>query len=225
MILQGYVVGGLGANCYVVGDEDNREVLVIDPGGDAPQLLEQFRQHEFRVTAVLATHHHSDHTGGVQELLDALPEAQFYMHHLDYAEITNQSSRARAGLGRESTPPREPDRFLEHGDVIEIGGQSFTALHCPGHTPGSLCVYRMAGASGEGMVFTGDVLFQGSIGRTDFAGGDSRALIASIHQHLLTLPPKTIVFPGHNQPTTIGDEYALNPFLRDPDLAAGLDTG
>ena len=224
MIFKGYVVGAPEANCYVVGDEDSREVLVIDPGDDARQLLEQFRQHELRVTAVLATHHHSDHTGGVQELLDALPEAQFYMHRLDYAEIVNQSSGAGAGLGRESTPPREPDRFLEHGDEIAIGGESFTALHCPGHTPGSLCLYRAAGASGEGMVFTGDVLFAGSIGRSDFRGGDSRALIASIHEHLLTLPTPTIVFPGHNQATTIGDEHALNPFLRDPDLAAGFDT-
>lgn len=227
MIFHGYVVGALGANCYVVGDEDSREALVIDPGDNAPELLEQFREHELRVTAVFATHHHLDHTGGLHELLAALPEARFYMHRLDYPRIAEQTSRATARMGRELTAPREPDRFLDHGDQLEAGGRTFTALHCPGHTPGSLCLYSAGDSAGGGpdggLVFTGDVLFAGSIGRSDLPGGDGRQLIASIHEHLLTLPAETIVFPGHNQATTIRDEHSLNPFLRDPDLALGLD--
>lgn len=225
MIFHAYVVGAQEANCYVVGDEQSREALVIDPGDNAPQLLEQFREHDLRVTAVLATHHHLDHTGGLHELLDALPEARFYMHRLDYPRIAQQISRASARTGRELAPPREPDRFLDHGDQLEVGGLTFTALHCPGHTPGSLCLYTAGGGAGggpdTGIVFTGDVLFAGSIGRSDIPGGDGRQLIASIHEHLLTLPGETVVLPGHNQTTTIRDEHSLNPFLRDPDLAAG----
>ncbi len=217
MILQGYVVGRLSANCFVLADEATNEALVVDPGDNAKELLEHFRERNFNVTGVLATHHHLDHSGGVHELLAALPDAQFYMHRLDYPQIEQSVATAAAWYGHEVTPPREPDRFLDHGDTIEIGSQSIAALHCPGHTPGSLCLYA------DGMVLTGDVLFQGSIGRTDFPGGDARTIIESIREHLLTLPAETIVFPGHNQATTIRDEHSLNPFLRDPDLALGLD--
>ena len=202
MIFLAYVVGAQEANCYVVGDEESREALVIDPGENAPELLEQFREHDLRVTAVLATHHHLDHTGSLHELLDALPDASFYMHELDYPRIAEQISRASARTGGELTPPREPDRFLDHGDQIEAGGRTFTALHCPGHTPGSLCLYTPGQRAGE-------------------SSGDGPGLIAAIHEHLLTLPGETIVFPGHNQATTIRDEYSLNPFLHDPDLTAG----
>lgn len=207
MILQNYVVGRLSANCFVLADEQTNEALVVDPGDNAAELLEQFRERDFNVTAVLATHHHLDHSGGVHELLEALPDAKFYMHRLDYPQIAQSVATAAAWYGHEVTAPREPDRFLDHGDTIEIGNHSITALHCPGHTPGSLCLYV------DGMVLTGDVLFQGSIGRSDFPGGDAATLIESIREHLLTLPDETKVLPGHNQPTTIGTERAHNPFL------------
>ena len=222
MILQMYVVGALQANCYVVGDEQTREVLVIDPGDDAERLLEQLRERELRVTGVFATHSHLDHTGGVHELLEALPEARFYMHRLDYPQIAAQRSGARALMGREVSAPREPDRYLEHGDEISAGRHTFTALHCPGHTAGSLCLYGVHDAEdggdggdggGRGVVFTGDVLFAGSVGRSDFPGGDGAQLIASIRQQLLTLPDATTVLPGHNMATTISAEREHNPFL------------
>ncbi len=217
MILQAFAVGRLEANCYVVGDEESREVMVIDPGDDAPKLLEYFRARDLRVTTVFATHHHPDHTGGIHELLEALPEATFAMHRLDYPGVAQSASFAAAILGHELTPPREPDRYVEHGDTIEVGRHSFTALLCPGHTPGSLCLY------GEHMVFTGDALFAGSIGRSDFPGGDAKQLVESIREHLLTLPDNTTVFPGHNGATTIGDERVVNPFLVNPRLTLGID--
>ena len=219
MILQSYVVGRIQANCYVVGDEESREVLVIDPGDDAARLLDQFEQHDFRVVAVLATHHHLDHSGGIHELLEALPAAEFLMHRLDYPQIAPQAPAAQGWYGHAVTPPREPDRYLEHGDTVQAGRHSFTALHCPGHTSGSLCFH------GEGMVFTGDVLFADhrSVGRTDFPGGDARTLIESIREHLMTLPDETTVYPGHNQATTVGNERTRNPYVVNPRAALGLD--
>jgi hydroxyacylglutathione hydrolase len=214
MILQGYVVGRLSANCFVLADEETNDALVVDPGDNAADLLKQFSEREFNVTGVLATHHHLDHSGGVHELLEALPDAKFYMHRLDYPQIAESVATASSWYGHEVTPPREPDRFLEHGDTIQIGNQSIAALHCPGHTPGSLCLYA------DGMVLTGDVLFQGSVGRSDFPGGDAATLIESIREHLLTLPDETTVLPGHNQPSTIGTERTQNPFLLNPPSGA-----
>ncbi|MDA1003744.1 MAG: MBL fold metallo-hydrolase [Chloroflexi bacterium] len=217
MLLQGFVVGQLQANCFVVGDEATREVMVIDPGDQAAALVEQFTQRDYRVTAVIATHHHLDHTGGIHDLLTALPEARFLMHALDYPAIAESAPSATAWYGHAVTPPRAPDRLLGHGDEIVIGAHRFRALHCPGHTPGSVCI------AGEGAVFTGDVLFQGSIGRSDFPGSDGRALIRSIREHLLTLPEDTVVYPGHGAATSIGEERAYNPFLVDPERTLGFD--
>ncbi len=208
MLIEGFVVGRLQANCYAVGDERSREVLIIDPGDNAPELLDRFRELEFRVTGVLATHSHLDHTGGVHELLEGLPDAEFYMHRADYAGIAQQAPSAPAWYGHEVTPPRKPDRYVDHGDTIEVGSVSLGILHCPGHTPGHICV------RGDGAVFTGDVLFQGSIGRSDFPGSDGEALLASIRDHLLTLPDETTVYSGHGPATTIEQERQYNPFLR-----------
>ncbi|MBM3139592.1 MAG: MBL fold metallo-hydrolase [Chloroflexi bacterium] len=217
MILEGFVVGRIQANCFAVGDERTREVLVIDPGDQVVALLAEFHRRDFRVVAVTATHHHLDHTGGLHELLKALPEAEFLMHPLDYPQIAAGAPSAPAWYGRPVTPPRAPDRLLEHGEVVQVGAHAFRALHCPGHTPGSLCF------AGEGAVFTGDVLFQGSIGRFDFPGSDGRALIRSIRQHLLTLPDETVVYPGHGPATTIGDERRMNPFLAHTRATLGFD--
>ena len=217
MILQGYVVGRLAANCMVIADDETRDALVIDPGDNATELLKQMVEQKFNVVGVLATHHHLDHTGGIHDMLEALPNAQFYMHQLDYPQIIAQAPTAEQWYGHAVTAPREPDRFLDHGDTIDVGSLSLTALHCPGHTPGSLCLF------GEGVVLTGDVLFAGSVGRSDFPGGDAATLIRSIREHLLTLPDQTTVLPGHNQSTTVKQERETNPFLRDPRGTMGID--
>jgi hydroxyacylglutathione hydrolase len=210
MILQAFVVGRLQANCYVVGDEETRDVIVIDPGDHGEALVEEFRKRDYRVKTVLVTHHHLDHSGGAHELLEGLPEAEFAIHHLDYPWIERSAASAPAWYGHDITVPREPDRSLDDGEVIEAGRHRFTVLHTPGHTPGSVCLY------GEGLVFTGDVLFQGSIGRHDFPGSDGPTLFRSIKERLLTLPDETSVYPGHGNPTTISIERQTNPFLVNP---------
>lgn len=211
MILLAFPVGRLQANCYVVGDEETREVLVVDPGDEASRLLEELGRLDLRPVAVLVTHHHLDHSGAANELLAGAPDARFYMHRLDYPQIARSAASAATWYGHAVTPPPEPDRFLDDGDVIEVGRHRFTALHCPGHTPGSLCLYN---AEGEGLVLTGDVLFAGSIGRSDFPGGSFEQLIDSIRTKLLTLPDSTLVLPGHLGGSTVGRERRFNPFLR-----------
>ena len=198
-------------------------MLVIDPGDNAPELLEALRERDLRIVGVIATHSHLDHTGGIHELLEAALDAGFAMHADDYPAIAAQAGSARMWYGHDVTPPREPDRYLEHGGSIAVGAHTLTALHCPGHTPGSLCLYAEQGPDGAGIVLTGDVLFAGSVGRTDFPGGDTRALITSIRAHLLALPDDTAVLPGHNEESTIGEERRSNPFLVDPRATLGVD--
>ncbi len=207
MILERFVVGRLQANCYVVGDEDTREVIVVDPGDHGEALAAQLQERQYRPVAVFVTHAHLDHSGAAHEVLEAFPEAAFAIHPTDYESIALQAPSASSWYGHEVTVPRAPDRPLAHGDTLEVGRHRFTALHTPGHTPGSICL------AGEDVVFTGDVLFQGSIGRFDLPGGDGRALIRSIREHLLTLPPETAVLSGHGEASRIDIEAAQNPFL------------
>jgi hydroxyacylglutathione hydrolase len=217
MLIEAFVVGQLQANCYAVGDEETREVVVIDPGDQSEALLEEFERRRYRVVAVLASHSHLDHTGAVHDLLGALPEAKFYMHRLDYPSIAEQAPSAPAWYGHPVTAPREPDRYVEHEERLSVGRYELTVLHCPGHTPGSVCI------AGDGAVFTGDVLFQGSIGRFDFPGSDGRALIRSIKQHLMALPDETVLYPGHGPSSTIGEERRHNPFLTHTRATLGFE--
>lgn len=209
MILDRFVVGRLQANCYVVGDEGSHEVLVVDPGDQAPALAAELIRREYRPVAIFVTHAHLDHSGGADELLKAFPDAAFWMHEADYGDIDAQNESAATWYGHPVTVPRKPDRPLQDGDLLDVGGLHFTALHTPGHTVGSICL------AGEGVVFTGDVLFQGTVGRSDFPGGDGPTLIRSIRDHLLALPDETSVLPGHGAQTTIAIERANNPFLQE----------
>jgi hydroxyacylglutathione hydrolase len=222
MILQAFVVGRLQANCYVIGDEDSREVIVVDPGDQGEALVREFEQREYRAVTVLATHHHLDHTGGVHEVLEACPDARFAIHRKDYPWIAETAPTAPSWYGHEITVPRLPDVELDDGEVLEAGRHRFTVLHTPGHTPGSLCLFG-DGPDGETVVFTGDTLFRGSIGRHDFPGSDGQALLASIKRRLLTLPEETIVYPGHGDPSRIGTERDENPFLLNPRATLGFD--
>lgn len=210
MDVQVYVVGPLQTNCYIVSDPATGEALVIDPGDMGRALVEAVEERGLRVTGVFATHHHTDHTAAVPEVLEAAPDARFCMSAEDYPRIAEMAGMAQQLYGRPIEPPRAPDRLLAHGDTLPVGEGSLTVLHCPGHTPGSLCLV------GDGRVFTGDVLFQGSIGRSDFPGGNGLQLLQSIHEHLLTLPGETEVLPGHGMLSTIAAERERNPFLQAP---------
>lgn len=217
MILERFVVGRLQANCYVVGDEDTREVIIVDPGDNGEAIVREVRSRNYRPVAVFVTHAHLDHSGAAHEVLEGFPDAEFWMHQDDYDAIDPQKANASSWYGHPITVPRQPDRPLQHGEILHAGSLEFTALHTPGHTVGSICL------AGPGLVFTGDVLFQGSIGRSDFPGGDAQTLIRSIRDHLLTLPDDTMVLPGHNADTTIGTERTQNPFLTRTRALLGFD--
>lgn len=193
-------------NCYLVIDEAANACAVIDPGEQAGLILHKLRASGATPVGIWLTHAHIDHVLGVPELA-AETGAPVYLHPDDrelYDAVPDQA--AWFGLTAEPLPP--PDRELAAGERLTVGGLEFAVRHAPGHSPGHVVF------AGHGAVFGGDVLFQGSIGRTDLPGGDFDTLIGSIERELLVLPDSTIVYPGHGPATTIGAERRTNPFLR-----------
>jgi hydroxyacylglutathione hydrolase len=196
-------------NCALLWDEVTRQALVIDPGGDVAGILGAIDKLGLRVAKILLTHGHIDHAGGASELRDALavplegPDERdtFLLDHLE-------ENGRRYGL-TDSRNVR-PDRFLVEGDTIDLGGHSFDVLHCPGHTPGHLVFINRPNA----LAVVGDVLFQGSIGRTDFPYGDTGALLDSIRDKLMTLDDNVAILCGHGPGSTIGLERNANPFVK-----------
>ncbi len=206
MILETLVVGPLAVNCYLVGDEQTREAIVIDPGGDARAIFETLKREKLKLVAIANTHAHFDHVIALTELR-ALTGAPFCLH-ADDAPLLAAAHQSAALFGFRLASPQPADRWLRAGDAVQAGAFALRVLHTPGHSPGGICLL------GERAVFVGDTLFAGGIGRTDLPGGDYATLMASIRAQLLTLPDATLVYPGHGEPTTIGEERQLNPFLR-----------
>jgi len=205
MILETVVVGPLMVNCYILGCEATREGVVIDPGGDAEKILAAVSRLGLTIVQIINTHGHFDHVGANQALMDAFGVG-LRIHELDAPMLARADVTAlRYGLKAENSPP--PTGYLRDGDTIEFGKCSLKVLHTPGHTLGGCSLY------GEGLVLTGDTLFAESVGRTDFPGGSSSALLKSIQEKLLTLPDATIVYPGHGPASTIGHERLHNPYL------------
>jgi hydroxyacylglutathione hydrolase len=207
MIFEIIVVGPLAVNCFLLGDEESRDGIVVDPGGDAAKVLDAVQRHGLTISRIINTHGHFDHIGGNREIL-AATGAELLIH----CEDTHFLSRAADvavmyGLSTENSPP--PDRFLEDGMVMALGGSLLTVLHTPGHTPGGCCLYL----EGEGKVITGDTLFAEGVGRTDFPGSSHEALMTSIRTKLMTLPDATVAYPGHGPATTIGHERRHNPYI------------
>lgn len=192
------IVGLISTNCYVV--RVGGEVMVVDPGGDAERILGELDGAKPRY--IVNTHGHPDHLGAVSAIIKATG-APLLIHEAD-ADMLKGSSGALNGI---FTPAPTADRYLEDGDEFDLGDVTFTVFYTPGHTPGGICLYT------PGVVFTGDTLFAGSIGRTDLGGGDYKKLIESIKDKLLTLPLDTKVLPGHGPESTIALERATNPFL------------
>jgi len=202
-------VGMLACNCSVVGDDETKEAIVIDPGDEVERVQEILARHNLSVKYVIATHAHIDHVGGLQKLHESTG-APVLMHEADLPLYQNLAAQA-AWLGVESPGLVEVDQFLKEGDRLHWGSLSLEILHTPGHSPGSLSLY----VSGENArMFAGDTLFQGSVGRWDLWGGSEAQLMRSIREKLLPFPDETPVFPGHGPSTTIGQERASNPFLR-----------
>ena len=206
MILSALVVGGaMQENVYIVGSEETKECIVIDPGAEADFILEEVENLGLTVKYILNTHGHGDHIGGVAGVKEATG-ATFGIHEADVELLTRDSQWMKL-MVRDSKEAPEPDFFVKDGDVFTVGDVELTAIETPGHTQGGICYYT------EGAVFTGDTLFQGSVGRFDTPEGDGRQLVLGIFTKIMTLPADTKVYPGHGPDTTIGREKLTNPFL------------
>ena len=204
--VQTHPLGLLQANCYLVIADDAEAAVAIDPGGPPGTVLASLARAQKQLTHILLTHAHFDHIGGVAELMRATGAA-LGLHAADLPLLDARGGADDFGLSLEPCPA--PTLLIAAPQTLQVGTMRLEALHVPGHTPGHLAFYVPEAKS----VFTGDVLFQQGIGRTDLPGGDQRALMASIREVLFALPNDTRVYPGHGSSTTIGDEKRFNPFV------------
>jgi glyoxylase-like metal-dependent hydrolase (beta-lactamase superfamily II) len=197
--------GQFAENCYLVADRRTREAVIIDPGEEPAMFLAELDTRAWSLKAIWLTHAHIDHILGVGPV-HAATGAPIYLHPLD-RPIYDALPQYGGWVGMELKKPPAPDRELSAGQTLKVGGFEFAVRFTPGHSPGSVSFV------GDGMVFGGDVLFNGSVGRTDLPGGDAATLLASIQSELLSLPDSTVVHSGHGPDTTIGVERLTNPFL------------
>lgn len=206
MLLKHLVVGSIGTNCYLVGCQETKEAAVIDPGGDADRILQAVKEDNLQVKYIINTHGHGDHIQANGPLQKATG-AQILIHRLD-AECLIDPERSLLAFMGDKTGGPAADRMLEDGHVIAIGTTvKLDVLHTPGHTKGGICL------KSDRLIFTGDSLFAGSIGRTDLPGGSFPELIQSIKEKILPLDDQFLVYPGHGPSTTVGIERRENPFL------------
>jgi hydroxyacylglutathione hydrolase len=212
VILERRAVPPFMKNGFVLGCEQTREGVVIDPGDEAGELLAAVARERLKIIGILLTHAHLDHVTGVAEARRTLG-APVWLHRDDnflYEHVVQQGQMF--GLAVESQPP--VDRFYEPQTVIRFGQYEVRALHTPGHCPGGVCLaVEEQDGDGGSTLFVGDTLFAGSIGRTDLPGGDMTTLLRSIREVLFAFPDDTIVWSGHGERTTIGQERSSNPFL------------
>jgi glyoxylase-like metal-dependent hydrolase (beta-lactamase superfamily II) len=206
MIIDTLQLGPVGTNCFIVGDEATGQAAVVDPGGDASRVLAALARLGMTATLVVATHAHFDHVGGVRGVCGATG-APFWIGEAEAPVLEVAAERAQTFFGIAIDPPPAPDRLLREGDTVILGGRSFRVAQTPGHSPGHICLL------GAGVAFVGDVVFAGSIGRTDLPGGDHETLLRSIARHILPLPDDTTLYNGHGPATTAGRERRTNPFL------------
>lgn len=205
MIINRLVVGSLSANCWIVGSKAAGEGMVIDPGGNAEVIHKAIINSGLDIKVIVLTHGHSDHIAALYEVQDWTGAAvAIHVADADFLEGRGSYS-SQFGISYKTPPP--PDRLLREGDIIDIGGLSFSVVHTPGHTPGSICLLT------EGKVFTGDTLFHRGIGTTLMPGSSRPQLLESIRTRLMVLPDNTIVYPGHGRETTIGAERRDNPYV------------
>jgi glyoxylase-like metal-dependent hydrolase (beta-lactamase superfamily II) len=209
MIVESLVVGMLQVNCYVLGCPSTGEGVVIDPGGNAGQVIDLIRRLDLKIVGIANTHGHFDHVLAVDEVRTATG-APFWLHHDDEPVMKAGREMVKLWLGYDPGPMPRVDAYVQAGDVIRFGQQELETRLAPGHSPGSIVYLHRA----SGQAFSGDVLFAGSVGRFDFPASDGPTLLRSIREQLLTLPDDTIVYPGHGPATTVGRERRSNPFLQ-----------
>ena len=205
--VRGILIGIFGENCWIIGNRRTREAICIDPGEQPDDVLHLADEMGVQIKVIANSHAHMDHILGVGPI-KAKTGAQFLLHASDL-DIARSAADSARRFGLEVEPPPPPDAYVQDGDKVEVDGLALDVLHTPGHTLGSVCYYT------NQLLFSGDTLFQGSIGRTDFPGGDHQAEMNSIVDKLLPLPDETIVLPGHMDQTTIEHERSSNPFVLD----------
>ena len=207
MFLKRFVVGELNTNCYLIACEESKKAVVIDPGGEEAvySILNILQKNNFDLKYIINTHGHIDHIAG-NNLLKAKTESLLLIHRLDADMLVNANKNFSSFMGKEICSP-PADKLLEEGDEISLGRLNLVVIHTPGHTLGGISLVL------NNIVFTGDTLFAGGIGRTDLLGGSYQDLIKSIKEKLLILGDDKIIYPGHGPDSTIGEERRINPFI------------
>lgn len=212
MKINHYVVGPVQTNCYVVINEKNKECFIIDPGASAKQLAERIKKDELTPVTVLLTHGHFDHAGAAEELAEEFG-IKIYAHEAEKDTLENPQKNVSWMMGASET--YHANVFLKDEEVLTLAGFEIKVIHTPGHTEGGCCYYIET----EAVIFTGDTLFAQSVGRTDFPGGSMSQIVRSITEKIMTLneagnlETDIMVYPGHNDPTTIETERMNNPYL------------
>lgn len=206
MILDRLVLTSAESNCYLVSGQHRREAMVIDPGGDPDRIAHRLEELDLHLKLVVITHAHWDHVNGAGPLAQQF-DVPVVMHPADATLLNSVPEVTRDRTGSLAPEPPSVDRALADGDELIVEDDVFTVLHTPGHTPGSICIYR------NGVLFSGDTLMAGWVGRTDRPGGDQDAIRSSLWERILRLPDDTVVYAGHLEPTSIGVERRDNPYL------------
>ncbi len=214
MFEQTWIVGSFRCNCRLWACRRTGEAILVDPGDEAPRLIEALKEISWdiplKVKYLLHTHAHLDHIGGTRHVKEAFSESQIALHRADeplYLGLPLQGTY----FGLVYDEPLPIDQFLEDGQILEVGDLRFSILHTPGHSPGSICI--QSHTSDAPVLLTGDTLFREEIGRTDLWGGDEPLMLENIHQKILTLPQDTRICPGHGPDTSVGWERSFNPYL------------
>lgn len=200
------IVGELGVNCYIPYCEQTRQCVVIDPGGSVDRILGLIKENNLQLKYILLTHGHFDHIGAVNELKEKTG-ARVAVHPEDSEMLMDPAKNLSSFVGGEPINV-SADIMVEDGMELQVSNIKLQVIHTPGHTKGGVSYL------GDGVIFTGDTLFAGSIGRTDLPGGNYRILIKSIREKLLVLDDNLVIYPGHGPSSTIGNEYASNPYLQ-----------
>lgn len=207
LIFDGFSVGPWESNCFIIGCGETKEGAVVDPGAEAGKILNRVKKLGLKINKIILTHGHPDHISALAEVQKATG-AKVLIHGADADMLTDARRNLSLYMGQKMEMD-QADILLKDGDTIKVGNITLEVMHTPGHTPGGICL-----KCAPDLVITGDTLFAGSVGRSDFPGGSHTQLIASIKTKLLKFPPNTSVYPGHGPGSTIGEEKRFNPFLR-----------
>ncbi len=207
MKIKKFEVGPLLVNCYVVFDEKSSEAFVVDPGDEPDLIMDFIKEEGLNLKYIICTHGHFDHIGAVKEIREETG-AKIILHKADLEIYRNSPEIALQFFGIEIEPQPEPDILFEDDETLQIFGKELKFIHTPGHSPGSISIYI------DGLIFTGDTLFAGSVGRTDLVGGSMHALLQSLKK-IANLPHNTVVYPGHGPKTKLEIELKTNPYYHE----------